>query len=314
MKKLVFIILSIVSLTAFAQVKVGDNPSQIDSNSLLELESSDKVLVLSRLTTVQMEAIQPLYGALVYNIDEKCIFMFEGTSWKSLCSEGTKVTTSTTSPTLNNIGDIWVDNSTSRNVSSVWDGNNWIPLNSNPKSGAGDPSSQSILNPDAGDIYVNESNGDIYTFNGTDWINNTANSTVSVTNGLTKTAGNTIELGGALVKETQIETDATNTLAITGLETDTDVSNNQVVVVDQSTGVLKKMNASSLLREEEIIIVASQGQSQFATPHPITNIKHIDVYRNGVRIKFTAVSSTLVEVEPEAVCYKDDEIRIVQFY
>lgn len=314
MKYLVFLLLSVISLTAFAQVKVGDNPSQIDSNSLLELESSDKVLVLSRLTNVEMEAIQPLYGALVYNIDEKCIFMFEGTMWKSLCSEGTKVTTSTTSPLTNNVGDIWVNTSNSRDITSVWDGNNWIPLNSNPKSGSGDPSSQTNLNPDAGDIYVDESNGDIYTFNGTDWINNTANTTISVVNGLTKTVENTIELGGVLTKETVIETSATNTLAITGLETTTETENNEIVVVDKVTGVLKKIEPSNLIREEEIIIIASEGQIQFTPPFPITNPKHIDVYRNGVRIKFTTIDTSTIELEPQAICYKDDEIRIVQFY
>jgi hypothetical protein len=36
-----------------------------------------------------MNAIQPLDGAMVFNTDDKCIFIFEGSSWKSLCNSGT---------------------------------------------------------------------------------------------------------------------------------------------------------------------------------------------------------------------------------
>lgn len=302
------------SLSVLAQVKIGDNPSQINQNSLLELESSNKVLVLSRLTSLQMNAITPLHGALVYNIDEKCVFMFEGVSWKSLCGKGTAVTTSVIQPTLNNKGDIWVNNSKTRNIVSIWDGTTWIPLNSNPKSGAGNPNTQVNLNPIIGDLYVDETNGDIYIYNGTSWANNTANSKVSAVNGLTLAAGNTIELGGPLIKATTLQTGSTNTLAITGLIKTVDAVANEIVVVDKATGVLKKIEASALLREEEIVLIATEGQNQFSPPYSITNPKQIDVYRNGVRIKFSVVNANTIELEPAAVCYKNDEVRIVQFY
>lgn len=310
-----FLLLLLVgSFSVFSQVKIGDNPSVINPNSLLELESSNKVLVLSRLTSAQMNAITPLNGALVYNIDEKCIYMFQGVSWRSLCDNGTSVTTSTTQPTVNNKGDIWINNSTPRNIISLWDGSNWLPINSNPKSGVGDPNSLSTLNPKIGDIYVDETNGDIYIYNGTSWANNTSSNKVSVANGLTIDAANKIELGGALTKATTLATNATNTLAITGLEKTVAVDANEIVVVDKSTGILKKMEASNLLREEEIVVTATNGQIQFSPPYPIVNPKQIDVYRNGVRIAFTVVDTTTIELEPEAICYLGDKIRIVQFY
>lgn len=314
MNKVLVFILILFGFSTHGQVKIGDNPSSINSNSILELESSTKVFVLSRLTNTQMLAIQPLHGALVYNTDQKCIFMFEGVSWRSLCNKGTTVTTSTTAPTLNNMGDMWVNNTTTRNVVSVWDGTKWIPINSNPKSGAGDPNAQLNLNPQLGDIYVNETNGEIYIYNGTSWVNNTANSNVTASNGVTKSATNNIELGGALTKATTLTTNAANTLAITGLQTTTDVTTNEIVVTDKTTGVLKKMDAANLLREEEIVVTAADGQIQFSPPHPIVNPQQIDVYRNGVRIAFTVVNTTTIALEPEAVCYKDDKIRIVQFY
>lgn len=69
----------------FTQVKIGDNPNIIDTNSLLELEGETRVFVLTRLTNTQMEAITPLEGALVYNINERCIFNYDGNSWVNLC-------------------------------------------------------------------------------------------------------------------------------------------------------------------------------------------------------------------------------------
>ncbi|TNF72131.1 MAG: hypothetical protein EP302_05570, partial [Bacteroidetes bacterium] len=67
-----------------AQVKIGDNPQNIDPASLLELESTEQVLVITRVTTAQMEAIAPSEGALVYNTDEACLFYYSQ-RWINLC-------------------------------------------------------------------------------------------------------------------------------------------------------------------------------------------------------------------------------------
>lgn len=71
------------------QVKIGDNPDQIDEFSLLELESPNKALVLTRVNKSEMEMMRPVEGALVYNTDEKCLFYYQGSSWFNLCSEST---------------------------------------------------------------------------------------------------------------------------------------------------------------------------------------------------------------------------------
>ncbi|WP_348738446.1 hypothetical protein, partial [Tenacibaculum sp. 190524A02b] len=78
-------ILIILSLNSYAQVKVGDNPNIIDQNSVLELESKDKVLVITRVNDIEMNNIYPLEGALVYNTDQKCIFQYNSMLWESLC-------------------------------------------------------------------------------------------------------------------------------------------------------------------------------------------------------------------------------------
>ncbi|AUC14589.1 hypothetical protein BTO06_05310, partial [Tenacibaculum sp. SZ-18] len=72
----------------YSQVKVGDNPNVIDVSSLLELESSDKAFVLTRVTTTQMNSMTPLEGAIVYNTEIRCVYQYDGTSWISLCETG----------------------------------------------------------------------------------------------------------------------------------------------------------------------------------------------------------------------------------
>ncbi|OWW26248.1 hypothetical protein B4Q04_00760 [Zobellia sp. OII3] len=67
-------------------MKIGENPDQIDDTSLLELESTTRALVLSRINNEQMFAINPKEGALVYNTEESCVFYFNGATWADLCN------------------------------------------------------------------------------------------------------------------------------------------------------------------------------------------------------------------------------------
>ena len=63
---------------------------------------------------------------------------------------------------------------------------------------------------------------------------------------------------------------------------------------------------------EQFVITAVDGQLFFTTPLPITDIRKIDVYRNGARISFTQINATTIQIDKEATCYLGDEIRIVQ--
>lgn len=291
-----------------SQVKIGDNAALIHSNSILELESNNKVLVITRLSETQMNALSPLYGALVYNTDAECVFVFDGLAWKNLCDQP-NITTSSTSPLNNSIGDFWFNNA--NNLVSVWNGSQWLPININPRRGNGSPN-PSIVNVIAGDIYVDQNTGDIYSYNGTNWI--PVNQAVNANNGVS-VVSNVIQLGGALITPTVITTSALNTLAIEGLQdTVLNDSSNSIVVVDNTSGELKKVSVSNLVMQEQVVVIASNGQAQFNTPSTITNIDKLDVYRNGVRIAFTIINDTTIEVETEAICYDGDEIRIVQLH
>lgn len=294
-------------LVGKAQVKIGDNLQTIDGSSLLELESTSRALVLTRVTQAQMNAISPLHGALVYNTDVDCVFVFDGLVWENLCNAGISVTTSAMAPTGNQMGDIWIDSNS--DVVSVWDGTGFVPMGSNPKSGNGPPSPMTNANP--GDIYVDRTTGDLFTYDGAQWV--IQGNGIVATNGLTETTSNNIELGGTLTKPTLIETDNTNTLAISGLSENTDPSD-MLVTVDGTTGVLGRTPKSSLVQRQESVIAASNGQNQFVTPMVITDAEKIDVYRNGVKIGFTVVNVNTIELDPNITCFQNDEVRIIQIF
>ncbi|MGF1560474.1 MAG: hypothetical protein ACFCUL_15415, partial [Flavobacteriaceae bacterium] len=90
MKRIVFLLLFAIGISnaLHAQVKIGNNPQNIDQASVLELESTDKVLVITRVTTAQMNAIVPLQGALVYNTDVQGVHYFDGAQWVNIGSGG----------------------------------------------------------------------------------------------------------------------------------------------------------------------------------------------------------------------------------
>jgi len=301
----------------YSQVKIGDNPASIDNNSILELQSAEKVLVITRMSTLVMNSITPLPGALVYNTTDDCIYSFDGTIWNSLCETSSttsniNVTTSTTAPTNNTEGDFWINNSNSNNTVSIWDGVSWVSIDNNPRTGNGIPSTVTAPNPNSGQIYVNEATGEIYAYDGTTWIN--SNATLTANNGITINNGE-IQLGGLLTIPTVIETNTNNTLAITGLE-DGNITDDDILTINKTTGVLRKVSASNLFNftEEVTEIIASDGQVQFSPDSDIIDPTKVNVYRNGVRIDFTVIDTATIEIEPEAICYAGDQIRIVQFF
>ena len=85
LKLVLSLLILFTSLAGFAQIKIGDNPQNIDAGSLLELESTNRAFVITRVTTVQMNAITPIEGAMVYNTDIQCLHYYDGVDWLNLC-------------------------------------------------------------------------------------------------------------------------------------------------------------------------------------------------------------------------------------
>lgn len=92
MKKFLFLLALLGPTIFFAQVKIGAHPESIDAGSILELESSNKALVLTRLNNEQMLGLNPLRGALIYNSDTACLHYHNGIQWINLCTALTGLT------------------------------------------------------------------------------------------------------------------------------------------------------------------------------------------------------------------------------
>ncbi len=84
------------------QIKIGDNPQNINNASVLELESTTKALVVTRVNNLQMDRIFPLQGAVVYNTDTQCLHYYNGTTWINMCDALNTGFTFSTTPIVNN--------------------------------------------------------------------------------------------------------------------------------------------------------------------------------------------------------------------
>ena len=86
-KGLLLIIL--ISFSGIAQVGIGTNTPE--SSSALDITSTDKGILIPRMTTPQKEGIQsPAEGLQVYDTDTKSVWTFDGTNWKEGVGGGGK--------------------------------------------------------------------------------------------------------------------------------------------------------------------------------------------------------------------------------
>ncbi len=73
--------------SVFAQIKIGSNPTVIDSNSLLELESTNKGFLYPRMSTKQMNAMnKPPDGMTIYNTDSNNLILRASSKWMNIYS------------------------------------------------------------------------------------------------------------------------------------------------------------------------------------------------------------------------------------
>jgi hypothetical protein len=91
LKAFIFFSLILLANNSYTQVKIGGNPKENPHPSaVLELQGTDKGLLLPRLTQQQMQSIkQPANALLVYNTDAKNIFIYsdERKEWMPLMQE-----------------------------------------------------------------------------------------------------------------------------------------------------------------------------------------------------------------------------------
>ena len=231
--------------------------------------------------------------------------------------------------TNNDPGDIiWIKDMDGLGLPSlmVWDGTQWqvAQMDYDPTNELGlvvaqdnNDRDQQFDIPAIGDQVWNQTCGCIQIFSGSGWVNvNGSLDDIVASNGIYVDTANdyTIKLGGSIVEPTTLITDATNTLSISGLQESISTVDTNVMTVNTNSGVITRTPLSTLFQEEvSLTIAANDGQIQFTTPLPIASPSKVNVYRNGVRIDFTILNTNVIELEPLAICYSGDEIRIIQF-
>ena len=82
MKKFIFILTTIFFTSLYSQVGIGTTTP--DQSAILELKSTDKGILLPRLTEVQRDnIINPKEGLLIYNTSNKCFQFYKNSSWSA---------------------------------------------------------------------------------------------------------------------------------------------------------------------------------------------------------------------------------------
>ena len=172
----------------FGQVKIGDNPTDINPYLILEIESQDKGVIFPRMTESQRDAAfgnDAPEGTMIFNLDRSQLQVWHRSMdpstgnplqtdmiWEDVINPIPIIPTHITPPDNAAIGQLYMDPNTQ--VVYVNTGTGWIPilsariLQSLPSilTGIGPPSATSgftnINDRNLGDIYVDNQSGDVY--------------------------------------------------------------------------------------------------------------------------------------------------------
>ncbi|PWJ54554.1 putative repeat protein [Dyadobacter jejuensis] len=80
MKNILLLAFIFLSSLGFAQVKIGDNPTTIGASSILELESTNKALLVTRVANTTAIAT-PVDGMIIYDISSQCVRAYQDGTW-----------------------------------------------------------------------------------------------------------------------------------------------------------------------------------------------------------------------------------------
>jgi len=288
------LLMSIVTVSA--QNKIGDNQGSIMPGSILELESVSKGLRLPRIVLNDINRWTldgtPVSGMLIFNESgtaAKGLYYWDmdKSKWVNIVNTSDLVALIATNTSVTN-------NSTGNRLTTT--------VNGVTSLGTDIVKNNSLTLIDG--VLTSTVNGVVSTPG--------LNLLSSVDNGLSSGNGNA-QLGGPLIKPTTLSATSTNTLAIKGLQNG-NVSTDSILVVASNTGVIRKINTNELTGNgyKSTVLATTVGQRRFSTPVTITDIRKVQVYRNGVNVEFTQVDDTHIDLETQAACFVDDEIKIIQ--
>jgi hypothetical protein len=138
---------------------------------------------------------------------------------------------------------------------------------------------------------------------------------LTFTNGLTR-VGTDVKLGGVLSEATNIKTDATNTLAIEGLQSgDVEVDS---LVVASDLGVLKRVSASAIaVKSGNQDYTATAGQATFNVANMPAQSSKVWVYRNGIKLvaatDFTTAAGVVTLTSAMAALIEANDVIEIQW-
>lgn len=108
MKIRITLLLVVFSMYASAQIKIGNNPSTINTNSLLEMESTNKGFLPPRVVLNSLDAVAPLTGTvpsgmLIYSSGGSVadgFYFWDGAKWVGIGAGKTNMVTKSATTTL----------------------------------------------------------------------------------------------------------------------------------------------------------------------------------------------------------------------
>jgi hypothetical protein len=166
-KKFLFLLLSIVGSV---QAQIGIDTDTPNSSAILDLSTTNKGLLLPRLTSTQRDAsdgiLSPVGGIVIYDSTSNCLLIsLDNGKWKNACTGEEVSTTSgiTTSTAKTAIG-----------ITSALDNNTILEVVSNTK-GVLLPRATADLASVTGMLYYNTTDNSIRLYNGTSWVTLLAN-------------------------------------------------------------------------------------------------------------------------------------------
>lgn len=93
-KLLLLLLVVTISFSVSAQQTVGIGTTNPDPSAALDINSTEKGLLVPRMTTAQRDAIvNPAIGLIILNMDDKCVDIYNGTVWIKNCGFTTKTDT-----------------------------------------------------------------------------------------------------------------------------------------------------------------------------------------------------------------------------
>jgi uncharacterized protein (TIGR02145 family) len=166
-KNFLFLLLSIVGSV---QAQIGIDTDTPNSSAILDLSTTNKGLLLPRLTTTQRNAsdgiLSPVGGIVIYDSTSNCLLIsLDNGKWKNACT-GEEV--STTSGTTSSLA------KTAIGITSALDNNTILEVVSNSK-GVLLPRATADLASVTGMLYYNTTDNSIRLYNGTSWVTLLAN-------------------------------------------------------------------------------------------------------------------------------------------